>query len=57
MKMYIVGGLIMERIMEMMPYIIWIIVIAILFLPSSKSNKIRELEDRIKKLEKKIGES
>ncbi|WP_297637342.1 hypothetical protein [uncultured Clostridium sp.] len=47
----------MEWVTEIMPYITWIIVIAILFLPSSRSKKIKELESRVRELEKKIDKN
>ena len=43
----------MEWIKEILPYITWIALIITVFAPSSKSKKIKELENRIVELEKK----
>lgn len=45
----------MDWLTDIVPYIMWIIVIVVLFLPSSRGKKIKELEHRIEELERKVN--
>lgn len=47
----------MDWLRETIPYISWAAVIIILFVPSSKAKKLKELEHRVEQLEKEVQKS